>query len=64
MRMPILVWLLLSAIWGSTWLFIKVGLEDLPPFTFAALRFALAIIALLPLLIVRRVRLPTIRSDW
>lgn len=64
MRMPILVWLLLSAIWGSTWLFIKVGLEDLPPFTFAALRFALAIIALLPLLIVRRVPLPRIRSDW
>jgi drug/metabolite transporter (DMT)-like permease len=64
MRKPILVWLLLSAIWGSTWLFIKVGLEDLPPFTFAALRFALAIVALLPLLIVRRVRLPRNRSDW
>jgi drug/metabolite transporter (DMT)-like permease len=64
MRMPILVWLLLSAIWGSTWLFIKVGLEDLPPFTFAALRFAVAIVTLLPLLIVRRVRLPRIRSDW
>lgn len=64
MRTPILVWLLLSTIWGSTWLFIKVGLEDLPPFTFAALRFAVAIVVLLPLLILRRVRLPRTGTDW
>ncbi len=63
-RTPILVWLLLSAIWGSTWLFIKLGLEDLPPFTFASLRFAVAIVALLPLLLVRRIRLPGNWSDW
>jgi drug/metabolite transporter (DMT)-like permease len=64
MKTPVVIWLLLSAIWGSTWLFIKVGLEDLPPFTFAALRFAVAILALLPLLIVRRVRFPRPRGDW
>lgn len=29
-------------IWGSTWLVIKLGLRDVPPFTGAALRFALA----------------------
>lgn len=33
---------LLCLIWGSTWLVIREGLEDLPPFTSAALRFGLA----------------------
>ena len=34
-----IVWLILCGIWGSTWLFIKLGLADLPPFTFAGIRF-------------------------
>ena len=33
---------LLCAIWGSTWLVIRQGLEDLPPFRSAAIRFSLA----------------------
>ena len=33
---------LLSTIWGSTYFVIRVGLEDLPPFTAAAVRFSLA----------------------
>jgi drug/metabolite transporter (DMT)-like permease len=41
---------LLSFIWGSTWLGIKVGLADMPPFLFAGLRFVLASAALLPFL--------------
>ncbi len=61
---PALVWLILSLIWGSTWLFIKVGLEDLEPFTFAAFRFTVAILALLPVVIVRRVQLPRDATDW
>jgi len=66
--LPFLVWLLLSGIWGSTWLFIKLGLEDLPPITFAGLRFVLASIPLGILLFVRlklkRVTLPTAARDW
>lgn len=58
------VWLLLTVIWGSTWLFIKIGLADLPPFTFAALRFVIAPLPLLAWLGVRRVRLPRRLSDW
>ena len=35
---------LLCLIWGSTWLVIKEGLEDLPPLTSAAARFVLAFV--------------------
>ena len=59
-----LVWLLLCLIWGSTWLFIKLGLEDLPPFTFAGIRFVLASAILFSLVAVRRLSLPRKRSDW
>jgi drug/metabolite transporter (DMT)-like permease len=52
--LPIAVWLLLGAIWGSTWLFIKIGLGDLPPVSFAALRFVVAPLPLLLWLAVRR----------
>lgn len=37
---------LLCLIWGSTWIVIQEGLEDLPPFTSAAVRFALAFVVL------------------
>jgi drug/metabolite transporter (DMT)-like permease len=40
-------WLILCVVWSSTWLAIKVGLYDLPPLSFVAIRFAVAIIALL-----------------
>src|SRR6266404_8075165 len=59
-----LVWLLLCGIWGSTWLFIKLGLEDLPPFTFAGIRFVIAFTILFSLVAVRRLSLPHKRSDW
>lgn len=59
-----LVWLLLCLIWGSTWLFIKLGLADLPPITFAGIRFLLAVTILLPLIVVRRQPLPRNRRDW
>jgi drug/metabolite transporter (DMT)-like permease len=35
---------MLCLIWGSTWLVIKVGLRDIPPFTGAAARFAIAFV--------------------
>ncbi|HEY5074839.1 MAG TPA: EamA family transporter [Pyrinomonadaceae bacterium] len=52
------VWLILCCIWGSTWLFIKIGLTDLPPLTFAGIRFVLASLILTALVLLRRVRLP------
>lgn len=59
-----LVWLLLGVIWGSTWLFIKLGLEDLPPFSLAGLRFLLASAMMWGYLAIRRIRLPRSRQAW
>ena len=61
---PILVWLLLCCIWGSTWLFIKLGLEDLPPFTFAGIRFVIAVAILATIVGLRRLTLPKTSRDW
>lgn len=59
-----LVWLLLCCIWGSTWLFIKLGLEDLPPLTFAGIRFLIASTILFAIVAARGLALPRRRSDW
>jgi drug/metabolite transporter (DMT)-like permease len=49
--------------WGSTWLAIKLGLRDLPPLTFAAVRMTLATAVLLPFALRAGIRaLP--RSAW
>ncbi|HEY6806293.1 MAG TPA: EamA family transporter [Pyrinomonadaceae bacterium] len=58
-----LVWLILCCIWGSTWLFIKLGLEDLPPLTFAGIRFVIACTILLILIRIRGLQLPRSSSD-
>jgi drug/metabolite transporter (DMT)-like permease len=63
-RLAALVWLTLCAIWGSTWLGIKLGLRDLPPITFAGIRFALAGAVLFAIIRLRRIKLPSSRSDW
>jgi len=59
-----LVWLILCCIWGSTWLFIKLGLEDLPPLTFAGIRFVIACAILFCFIRIRRIPLPQKRADW
>jgi len=58
------VWLVLCGIWGSTWLFIKLGLADLPPFTFAGIRFVIACTILFSWIRIRRLQLPKKRGDW
>lgn len=58
------VWLVLCLIWGSTWIFIKLGLRDLPPLTFAGLRFLLAASILWILIFVQKRKLPTTGRDW
>ncbi|MGI8565271.1 MAG: DMT family transporter [Pyrinomonadaceae bacterium] len=58
------VWLLLCGIWGSTWLFIKLGLEDLPPISFAGIRSLIAALVLVAVVVVWRVPVPRSRRDW
>ena len=54
----------LSFIWGSSWLAIKVGLEYLPPFLFAGIRFAVASVFLIFLVPVLHVRIPRDSFSW
>ena len=50
----LLVYVCLCAVWGSTWLVIKIGLRDLPPLTFAGLRMGLACLLLAPFALAAR----------
>lgn len=54
---------LLIAIWGTTWAAIRIGLDDLPPLTSLALRFALAGMVLLALVPVFGVKLGRSRRE-
>ena len=64
MNVHLAVWLLLCLIWGSTWIFIKLGLDDWPPFTFAGMRFLLAAAILWVIVFLRKDSLPRTRRDW
>src|SRR5437588_1759848 len=59
-----IVWLILCGIWGSTWLFIKLGLQDLPPLTFAGIRFVFASGILITIILARGVRWPRKQGEW
>lgn len=61
---PLLVWLLLCIVWGTTWIFIKLGLADLPPFSFAAARFTVACLILLPVIVIQKIEFPKGRKIW
>ena len=54
----LLVWVITCLIWSTVWLFIKLGLRDLPPFSFAAIRLLIALSILLPVIKFGRITLP------
>lgn len=58
----VIVWIVVCTIWGSTWAFIKVGVADLPPLSFASARFFVAIVLLGTIVLLRRVPMPN-RSE-
>jgi drug/metabolite transporter (DMT)-like permease len=50
-RRPLVVavYLAIAVMWGSTWLFVRIGLRDLPPFLFSGIRMTVAALLLAPL---------------
>jgi drug/metabolite transporter (DMT)-like permease len=54
----------LCLIWSSTWLAIKLGLRDLPPISFVAIRFLIAVVVLLAISIGRVRLVPRDRGDF
>jgi drug/metabolite transporter (DMT)-like permease len=63
--MKLFIWLTLCVIWGTTWIFIKIGLEEgLPPLTFAAARFVLAVIILAFIILLQKIPLPINKRQW
>src|SRR3712207_6576349 len=59
--------LFVTVLWSSSWVLIKTGLKDIPPLTFAGLRYAIAAAILAPIAF-RLVGLPALRAltrrDW
>lgn len=62
--MNVIVWLILCLIWGTTWIFIKIGLEDLPPIRFAAVRFILSAVILAFVIKLQKIPLPSFSKYW
>jgi len=48
--------LFVTFLWSTSWVFIKLGLDEIPALTFAGLRYGLAFLLLLPLLFRAEVR--------
>src|SRR2546423_4508316 len=57
------VWVVTCLIWSTVWLFIKLGLRDLPPVSFAGIRLVTAFAIILPVIIVQRIHLPRKARD-
>src|SRR5881409_1137765 len=60
----LVAYLVVCVVWGSTYLAIKVGVGELPPFLFAGLRFLVAGLLVLGLALALGDRLPRRLSDW
>src|ERR671921_725489 len=58
------VLLLLGAVWGASFLFIKIGVQELSPKTLVALRLIIASLVLLGVLYARGLRLPARWRTW
>jgi len=61
----VLLALLVTFLWSTSWVLIKRGLADIPPLTFAGLRYGIAFLVLLPFAWRRRGELRALTgADW
>ena len=60
--------LFVTLLWSTSWILIKVGLEEIPAISFAGLRYTLAFLVLAPALLASRARRAELRrlrsADW
>lgn len=63
----ILIALFVVFLWATSWVFIKIGLDQIPALTFAGLRYTLAFLILIPVLYFNRDRSPLLsqaKGNW
>ncbi len=63
----ILLAMLVTFIWSTSWILIKIGLKEIPALTFAGLRYSIAFLCLIPFVLGKTTRKEIIglqRSDW
>jgi drug/metabolite transporter (DMT)-like permease len=60
----LIAYLLVCTVWGSTYLFIRIGVAHLPPFLFAGVRFLIAGLLLAAIIVPLGIKLPHRGRDW
>jgi drug/metabolite transporter (DMT)-like permease len=67
-RFQTLLALFVTFLWSTSWVLIKIGLEDIPPISFAGIRYTLAFLFLAPAVVANATRREELRvlrpSDW
>lgn len=58
------VWVITCLVWSTVWLFIKIGVRDVPPATFAAARLAIGLLVMAPIVVAARIPLPRTPREW
>ena len=54
--------LLVTVLWSTSWVLIKLGVEDIPALTFAGLRYTLAFLVLAPMVVIRPEHLAAVKA--
>jgi drug/metabolite transporter (DMT)-like permease len=60
----VFVWILTCVLWSSVWMFVKLGVREVPPVSFAAMRLIIATLVMVPVTIALRAPLPKRRNEW